>query len=328
MHSRRSSAPPPSRCPRRRCSVACAAACAIRQRRTERRPATAPSPSADPPATVEPERRRSAPTSRPVDPRHRRWRRSSSRSPASSSPRPVALDDAVGRRRSDATCVVTRPGRAASSRATSSTGSSSTGLGLVHDHPASRATAPTTSPASRSPRPKQASVDLGELEPGTYTITDGAGGAAPIEVDRQLDLRQRHRAAGSTRSRRRSPADLCDDRRGEPARPGRDRCWSSSALILGFRSGALPQVGGLLGAIGGARARRRRPAAPHRPARRASNRPSARSSSSAGLLVAVGSASRSARRIGRRVATGASGRACSARPTGSSARSSGSPRRS
>ena len=29
---------------------------------------------------------------------------------------------------------------------------------------------------------KQASVDLGMLEPGTYTIADGAGGAAPIEV--------------------------------------------------------------------------------------------------------------------------------------------------
>ena len=29
---------------------------------------------------------------------------------------------------------------------------------------------------------KQASVDLGMLEPGTYTIADGAGGAAPIVV--------------------------------------------------------------------------------------------------------------------------------------------------
>jgi hypothetical protein len=29
---------------------------------------------------------------------------------------------------------------------------------------------------------KFALVDLGELEPGTYTISDGAGGAAPIEV--------------------------------------------------------------------------------------------------------------------------------------------------
>jgi hypothetical protein len=29
---------------------------------------------------------------------------------------------------------------------------------------------------------KQAQVDLGELAPGTYTIADGAGGAAPIEV--------------------------------------------------------------------------------------------------------------------------------------------------
>ena len=29
---------------------------------------------------------------------------------------------------------------------------------------------------------KQAIVDLGELAPGTYTISDGAGGAAPISV--------------------------------------------------------------------------------------------------------------------------------------------------
>ncbi len=29
---------------------------------------------------------------------------------------------------------------------------------------------------------KATRVDLGELEPGTYTIVDGAGGAAPIEV--------------------------------------------------------------------------------------------------------------------------------------------------
>jgi hypothetical protein len=29
---------------------------------------------------------------------------------------------------------------------------------------------------------KQAIVELGELEPGTYTITDKTGGAAPIEV--------------------------------------------------------------------------------------------------------------------------------------------------
>lgn len=29
---------------------------------------------------------------------------------------------------------------------------------------------------------KATRVDLGELEPGTYTILDGAGGAAPIEV--------------------------------------------------------------------------------------------------------------------------------------------------
>jgi hypothetical protein len=29
---------------------------------------------------------------------------------------------------------------------------------------------------------KRAQVDLGELQPGTYTITDGTGGAAPIEV--------------------------------------------------------------------------------------------------------------------------------------------------
>jgi hypothetical protein len=29
---------------------------------------------------------------------------------------------------------------------------------------------------------KTAEVDLGELEPGTYTISDATGGAAPIEV--------------------------------------------------------------------------------------------------------------------------------------------------
>ena len=29
---------------------------------------------------------------------------------------------------------------------------------------------------------KQTQVDLGEVAPGTYTITDGEGGAAPIEV--------------------------------------------------------------------------------------------------------------------------------------------------
>jgi hypothetical protein len=29
---------------------------------------------------------------------------------------------------------------------------------------------------------KFALVDLGELEPGTYTISDGTGGAAPIQV--------------------------------------------------------------------------------------------------------------------------------------------------
>lgn len=29
---------------------------------------------------------------------------------------------------------------------------------------------------------KRALVDLGELEPGTYTITDGMSGAAPIQV--------------------------------------------------------------------------------------------------------------------------------------------------
>ena len=29
---------------------------------------------------------------------------------------------------------------------------------------------------------KRAMVDLGELEPGTYRITDGTGGAAPISV--------------------------------------------------------------------------------------------------------------------------------------------------
>ena len=29
---------------------------------------------------------------------------------------------------------------------------------------------------------KRALVDLGELEPGTYTISDATGGAAPISV--------------------------------------------------------------------------------------------------------------------------------------------------
>ena len=29
---------------------------------------------------------------------------------------------------------------------------------------------------------KKAKVDLGDLEPGTYTISDSQGGATPIEV--------------------------------------------------------------------------------------------------------------------------------------------------
>ena len=48
--------------------------------------------------------------------------------------------------------------------------------------PCSRAADPATPSASRSPRPSRRRSTSGELAPGTYTIADGAGGAAPIEV--------------------------------------------------------------------------------------------------------------------------------------------------
>ena len=72
--------------------------------------------------------------------------------------------------------------------------------------PCARATAPATTSASRSPD-EAAQVDLGELEPGTYTIADGAGGAGSDPGRRQLS-----RDATMRRRRRRYPADLCDDR--------------------------------------------------------------------------------------------------------------------
>ena len=85
-------------------------------------------------------------------------------------------------------------------------------------------------------------VDLGELDPGTYTITDTMRWRRPDRGGRQLTL---------TRWRRAATGRLCDD----PAVNLLDLfavALAIAALILGARSGAIPQVGGLLGAIGGA----------------------------------------------------------------------------
>ena len=84
-------------------------------------------------------------------------------------------------------------------------------------------------------------MDLGELDPGTYTINDSTGGAAPIEVAVEL--------IAHPSGARRLPG-LCDDRPVNPL----DLVailLVIVAVMLGARSGAIPQVGGLLGAIAG-----------------------------------------------------------------------------
>ena len=115
--------------------------------------------------------------------------------------------------------------------------------------------------------------------------------------------------------------------RSEPRRSRRHRRWSILAGLLGFRSGALPQIGGLIGAItGGVLAVLALPLVREGPSRR---RPDAPAAARPGRAPA-----RRRPRRDRRVRAsggawrGRSGPASSARRTGSAARSSGWPRRS
>ena len=87
---------------------------------------------------------------------------------------------------------------------------------------------------------KRALVDLGELEPGTYTIS---------RRHRRRSAHLRHGELTGPVRRARS-AVLCDDR---PVNPldAITLLLVVVALILGWRSGAIPQVAGLIGAIAG-----------------------------------------------------------------------------
>ena len=102
--------------------------------------------------------------------------------PGQLDPHPVTIEelkaDVTGRR-----LAASRPrGRAASSRATCSTrvvvekGADSFTITLFEGR------GPGDPICIEIAQTKQTQVDLGELEPGTYTIADGQGGAAPIEV--------------------------------------------------------------------------------------------------------------------------------------------------
>ena len=138
---------------------------------------------------------------------------------------------------------------------------------------------------------------------GTYTITDGAGGAAPIEV--VVTLSPRHPAPAAP-VRRRIPASCATIGAVNPLDLVAVALLIVVGAVLGFRSGAMPQIGGLLGAIGGGGSRSSL-ALPSSPTRwRRSIRRSARSWSSPACSSRSASASRSARRSGRSVDDGAS----------------------
>ena len=91
---------------------------------------------------------------------------------------------------------------------------------VVHDHAARRARRRARSRASRSPSSRRRAIDLGDLEPGTYTVADGGGGTATDDLRGLLTAPAAELPAGPSDPH---PADLCDDRAREPARPGRHR---------------------------------------------------------------------------------------------------------
>ena len=196
-----------------------------------------------------------------------------------------------------------RPGRAASSRATSSTRSSSTkGDRVVRDHPARRPRARR----GRLHRDRRDAQD-GGLDPGRSSRARTRSPTRPAAPPRSRSPSARRpplvRATPTPRAAARGVRT-----------PPRATCATIPpvnpldlvaivlvvlAVLLGFRSGALPQVGGLLGAIGGGALAVLALPLLDRAARRACRPGSARSSSSAGCSRPSGSANRSARRSAR-----------------------------
>ena len=145
-----------------------------------------------------------------------------------------------------------------------------------------------------------------DRDPGASAvlITDATGGAAPIEVRRQ--------PAARSAVEDRAITSAAADRLGRPTAVRHDLCdhpaGESSdlvaillvvlAVLLGFRSGALPQVGGLLGAIGGGALVILALPLPRRAARQPRSRRSGRSSCWAACCSRSGSANRSGRPSG------------------------------